>query len=77
MIRDDIFREFLKHDIIQQDDVIKTDQLPNTVSEGLQSDVPIIKAIAKIVEIKQDKGAVSDIEIYRQIAYTLKTSIAT
>lgn len=77
MRKDDILREFLKHNTICQDEKIVEGQLPTTVAEGLSSKIPIIKTLALIVDKLEGKQVPADPEIYRQVAYFLKTSNAT
>jgi hypothetical protein len=48
--KDDILISFLEHDIIKDKYQIESNDLPTTVREALNSNVPIIKAIGLIVE---------------------------
>lgn len=48
--KDDILQSFLEHDILKSKYKIDADAMPNNIREALKSDVPIVKAIALIVE---------------------------
>lgn len=48
--KDDILISFLEHDIIKDKYQIESNELPTTVRDALNSNVPIIKAIGLIVE---------------------------
>jgi len=48
--KDDILISFLEHDIIKEKYQIESNELPTTVRDALNSNVPIIKAIGLIVE---------------------------
>jgi hypothetical protein len=48
--KDDIFKSFLDHDIIESRYLLNQEVLPKTVREGLNSNIPVVKAIALIVD---------------------------
>ena len=48
--KDDILKSFLTHELLENKYELKKEELPSTVREALNSDKPIIKAIALIVE---------------------------
>ena len=48
--KDDIFKSFLDHDIIESKYLLNQEVLPKTVREGLNSNIPVVKAIALIVD---------------------------
>lgn len=48
--KDDILQSFLEHDILKSKYKIDADKMPNNIREALKSDVPIVKAIALIVD---------------------------
>ena len=47
--KDEILCSFLKHEMLTSKYELKKSDIPSTVREGLNSDFPIIKAIALIV----------------------------
>jgi hypothetical protein len=60
MRKDEIFNSFLSHEILANNYKLKNEILPNTVREALKSDVPIIKAIALIVDNIQGPNSITD-----------------
>lgn len=48
--KDEIFKSFMKHQLLSVKYYIAENDIPSTVYEGLRSDTPIVKAIALIVE---------------------------
>lgn len=48
--KDEIFTAFLSHSIFEEKYKLDKEDLPRTLRDGLQSDVPLIKCIALIVE---------------------------
>ena len=58
--KDDILKSFLEHDILISKYEIKKNELPETVREALKSDVPIIRAIATIVENLESPQGITD-----------------
>ncbi|CAH1001255.1 hypothetical protein LEM8419_02154 [Neolewinella maritima] len=55
MRKDDIFKEFLQHPLLQEKYKIDSAELPERVSDGLSSDHPIVRTIAMILEGKENK----------------------
>ena len=48
--KDDILKSFLTHQLLESKYELNKEELPSTIREALNSDIPIIKAIALIVE---------------------------
>lgn len=48
--KDDILKSFLSHELLENKYQLKKEELPTTVREALASNIPIIKALALIVE---------------------------
>ena len=61
--KDDILKSFLSHELLSSKYEIKVDEIPNTVREALNSDKPIIKAIALIVENLEKNQPVTDVAL--------------
>jgi hypothetical protein len=58
--KDEIFRNFLEHEILSTKYKIKKSELPNTVREGLNSRIAIVKSMALIVENLEPPQSVTD-----------------
>lgn len=58
--KDDILQSFLEHDILKSKYKIKGADMPNNVREALKSDVPIVKAIALIIENLESTQGITD-----------------
>jgi hypothetical protein len=49
--KDDLLVSFLQHDILKKEEYgLEADNIPQTVREALKSNLPIVKAIALIVD---------------------------
>lgn len=58
--KDDILKSFLTHELLENKYQLKKEELPSTVREALNSDKPIIKAIALVVEGLDGTSPVTD-----------------
>jgi len=58
--KEEILKSFLEHDLLKSKYKIKAADFPNNVREALNSDVPIIKAIALIVENLESRQEITD-----------------
>lgn len=72
---DDIFKSFLAHEILESKYGLKSNDLPDTVREGLKSDKPIVKAIALIVEGLCSPTPVTDQVLRNQVIQFLNDAI--
>jgi hypothetical protein len=72
--KDDIFKSFLQHDMLKENYSIESDDLPETVRDGLNSNLPIIKAIALIVENLESTPPVTDKVLQTTITQFLNTA---
>ncbi|MDF2833023.1 hypothetical protein [Chryseobacterium indoltheticum] len=72
--KDEIFVNFLQHEILHDHYKIQPEDLPKTVAEGLGSEHIIVKAIAFIVENTEDTAALSDKALFTQITQFLNLS---
>jgi hypothetical protein len=70
--KDDIFKSFLEHSIISEKYNLKTNEIPSTLKDGLSSKIPIIKAIALIVEGIESTIPVTDAALRNSITQYLK-----
>jgi hypothetical protein len=69
--KDDILKSFLTHELLESKYELKKDKLPTTVREALNSDKPIIKAIALIVEGLDGTSLVTDSVLRNQVTQFL------
>lgn len=58
--KDDILKSFLQHEMLQEKYELSQDSLPDTVIEALVTDIPIVKAIALIVENLESPQSITD-----------------
>lgn len=73
--KDDIFKSFINHELIETKYGVNRDSLPCTLQEGLNSNVPIIKAIAIIVDGLEKKPSATDNELRNTVTQFLNTAI--
>lgn len=69
--KDDILKSFLKHELFEKKYELKKYELPNTVREALNSDKPIVRAIALIIEGLDGVPPVTDSVLRNQITQFL------
>ena len=69
--KDDILKSFLKHDILKEKYNVKKSELPNSIREGLNSEIPIIKSIALIVDGLESSTPVTDAALRNYITQYL------
>lgn len=69
--KDDILKSFLTHELLETKYELKRDELPSTIREALNSDKPIIKAIALIVEGLDGTSTVTDSVLRNQVTQFL------
>ena len=58
--KDEILKSFLEHNLLKDKYNIVAGTAPNTVREALNSSIPIIKAIALIVENLESAQSITD-----------------
>lgn len=73
--KDDILKSFLTHELLENKYEIKRQDLPQTVTEALNSDIPIVKAIALVVEGLEKAPTATDNELRNSILQFLNTAI--
>jgi len=72
--KDDIFKSFLEHEILKKEYNLTDEDLNITLRQALNSDIPIIKAIALIVDSSEKINRDSDQVISREITQYLNTA---
>ena len=73
--KDDILKSFLTHELLQSKYNLIQEQLPETVREALNSDIPIVKAVAIIVEGLEKSPTATDNELRNSVLQFLNTAI--
>ncbi len=73
--KDDILKSFLNHELLTEKYGVQDSDIPTTVREALNSDKPIIKAIALIVEGLDGTTTVTDAVLRQQITQFLNEAI--
>lgn len=70
--KDDILKSFLTHELLQSKYNLKQEQLPETVREALNSDIPIVKAVALIIDGLETKPPITNTALNVQLRQYLK-----
>lgn len=73
--KDEILKSFLTHELLESQYELKIEELPQTVSDALNSDVPIVKAIALVVEGLEKSPTATDNELRNSVLQFLNTAI--
>lgn len=73
--KDDILKSFLTHELLETKYDIKRERLPGTVREALNSNIPIVKAIALIIEGLEKSPSATDNELRNSVLQFLNTTI--
>lgn len=73
--KDNILNSFLKHELLESKYGLKKEKLPKTVREALNSDIPIVKAIALIVEGLDGTSSVTDPVLRNQVTQFLNEAL--
>lgn len=73
--KDDILKSFLTHELLESKYKLKNEELPTTVREAMISDIPIVKAIALIVEGLEKSPTATDNELRNIVLQFLNTTI--
>ena len=70
--KDEILSSFLRHEMLSTKYLLKQKDIPTTVREALNSDIPIVKAIALVVEGLESQTPISDPALNTQIRQYLQ-----
>lgn len=73
--KDDILNSFLNHELLTSKYDVNTQNLPTTVREALTSEIPIVKAIALIVNGLENPIQMTDSALRNQILQFLNQAI--
>ena len=73
--KDDILKSFLTHGLLESKYDLKKEELPSTVREALNSDKPIIKAVALIIDGLDGISPVTDSVLRNQVTQFLNEAL--
>jgi hypothetical protein len=73
--KDDILKSFLTHELLETKYEFNKEDLPSTIREALNSDKPIIKAIALIVDGLDGTSPVTDSVLRNQVTQFLNEAL--
>lgn len=73
--KDEILCSFLKHEMLTTKYELKKSDLPSTIREGINSNSPIIKAIALIIDGLESQVPITDVTLRNQITQFLNEAI--
>ena len=73
--KDDILKSFLTHELLESKYELKKEEMPKTVREALNSDKPIVKAIALMVEGLDGTSTVTDSVLRNQVTQFLNEAL--
>ncbi len=73
--KDDILKSFLTNGLLESKYELKREELPSTVREALNSDKPIVKAIALIIEGLDGTSPVTDSVLRNQVTQFLNEAL--
>lgn len=73
--KDDILKSFLNHELLKNKYDFKQEELPKTVREALNSEIPIIKTIALIVEGLDGIAPVTNSVLRNQVTQFLNEAL--
>jgi hypothetical protein len=73
--KDDILKSFLTHELLESKYKLNRNDSPETIREALNSDIPIVKAIALIIEGLEKSPSATDNELRNSILQFLNTAI--
>lgn len=75
MNKNKIFKKFISHELMKKKYGIEERYVPNNITKGLVSEVPIIKAIAILVDELENNQGINDISLYNKINIYLNQNI--
>lgn len=72
--KDEILISFLQHEMLVQKYEVTNRDVPTNIREALNSDIPIIKALALIVDGLESSPPITDVALRNQIIQFLNES---
>jgi len=73
--KDNILKSLLAHELLENKYELKQEELPKTVREALNSNIPIVKAIALVVEGLDGTSKVTDSVLRNQVTQFLNGAL--
>jgi hypothetical protein len=73
--KDEILKSFFKHELFEAKYELTQENLPSTVRDALNSSIPIVKAIALIVEALDGTISVTDNALRNQVTQYLNEAL--
>jgi hypothetical protein len=67
MNKNKIFKKFISHELIREKYRLEETDIPNNVTRALVSEIPIIRAIAILVDELESNQGINDISLYNKI----------
>jgi hypothetical protein len=67
MNKNKIFKKFISHELIREKYRIEDMDIPNNVTRALVSEIPIIRAIAILVDELESNQGINNISLYNKI----------
>lgn len=75
MNKNKIFKKFVSHELIKDKYQLEERDIPNNVTTALNSEIPIIKTIAILVDELENNQGINDIALYNKISIYLNQNI--
>jgi hypothetical protein len=75
MEKNQIFKKFISHHIIKEKYELDDTDIPNNITSGLASTIPIIKTIAILVNELEDNHGINNVSLYNKISIYLNQNI--
>ncbi len=72
---DEILKTFMAHPLLREVYGLNENSLPNSIEEGMKSEIPIVLAITNIVKGVQRKPITSDNDLQRQVLAILNNKV--
>jgi hypothetical protein len=67
MNKNKIFKKFISHELIREKYRLEETDIPNNLTRALVSEIPIIRAIAILVDELESNQGINDISLYNKI----------
>lgn len=67
MNKNKILKKFISHELIREKYRLEETDIPNNVTRALVSEIPIIRAIAILVDELESNQGINDISLYNKI----------
>lgn len=75
MEKNQIFKKFISHNIIKEKYELEDKDIPNNITSGLASTIPIIRTVAILVNELEDNHGINDVSLYNKISIYLNQNV--